>query len=243
MYVTFKPLEATLSRSTDTFGKMCVYMRVVVGGQTYQTDVCKKCGQTPKFDDSFVWPLMGDGSVNVSLWDQDQGSADDLIGDAILNLYQLGSVPNQTEQFDIFFKGEKAGRVSVQVSRMQVGAGPQIGIRPVRAELSRDTDTFGKMDTFVELLVEGHEYHTSICFKGGKTPMWNDTLLLPLTGDGVGRLVVWDKDNADNELVGEACVNLYQLAQQGHQQVLELMYNGKSAGRLFLQVNTIGKAF
>lgn len=243
MFVTFRPIEAQLTHDTDTFGKMDPYLRVIVGGQTFQTDVCKGGSKNPKWDDSFDFPMSGNGSIQVSVWDKDAGSADDLIGDATLNLYQLGSVPNQIEWFDIFHNGSIAGKVAVQINRTQVGAGPQVIIRPVRAELSRDNDTFGKMDTFVELLVEGKEYQTSICYKGGKTPFWNDSIILPMTGDGAIRLVVWDKDDSQNDLVGDANLNLYQLAQQGPQQVYELMHKGKSAGRIFLQVTATGKPF
>jgi len=240
MYIIFKPIEAQLTHDTDTLGKMDPYLKIEVAGQTYQTVTHKNGGKAPKWNDSFTFAIQGEGSVKVSVWDKDSIGSDDLIGDATLNLFQLGSIGNQVEWFDIFHKGEVAGKVAAQVTRVQVGAGPQVIVRPIRAELAHDNDFIGKMDTFVELLVNGQEFQTAICKKGGKTPVWNDSLILPLTGDGAARLVVWDKDDDKNDLVGEASLNLYQLAQQGPQQVHDLQFKGKSAGKIFLQVTPIG---
>jgi Ca2+-dependent lipid-binding protein len=241
MHVIFKPLEAQLTRDIDAIGKMDPYIKIEVNNQIYKTDVCHNGGKNPKWDDSFSFPLGGDGSVKVSVWEKDTFSKDDLIGDATLNVFQLGSLGNQVEWFDIFYNGTVAGKVAAQVTRIQPGSGPHLVIRPIRAELTRDNDLFGKMDTFVELLVNGQEYHTAIAQKGGKTPAWNDSLVVPLNGDGAVRLIVWDKDDSHNDLVGEANLNLYQLAQQGPQQVIELLFKGKSAGKVFLQITPVGK--
>lgn len=245
MYVIFKPVEAQLTHDTDPTGKMDPYFKIEVNGQVFISDVCKEGGKNPKWDDTFSFPLGGDGSIKVSLWDKDNISSDDLIGDSVLNLFQLGSLVNAVEWFDIYYKGEVAGKIAAQVTRVQPNSGPHVIIRPVRGELIRDNDTFGKMDVFVEILSNGQEHQSSVCYKGGKTPVWNDSLVLPLNGDGAIRVVLYDKDGSKNDLIGDANSNLYQLLQQSQQMggmvAVEIAYKGKSAGKVFFQVTSYGK--
>ena len=43
------------------------------------------------------------------------------------------------------------------------------------ANLTRDTETFGKMDPFVEFSIDGGLIHkTAVKDEAGKTPVWNE---------------------------------------------------------------------
>ena len=54
----------------------------------------------------------------------------------------------------------------------------------IEGQLSRDTEMFGEMDPYVSLEYQGTFYNTKVHKGGGKTPKWNQTLLIPVTSMG-----------------------------------------------------------
>ena len=46
----------------------------------------------------------------------------------------------------------------------------------VEARLMRDTETFGKMDPFIQIKHQGKTYATPVHQEGGKNPRWGHTL-------------------------------------------------------------------
>jgi Ca2+-dependent lipid-binding protein len=229
-------MRAELTHDTDPMGKMDPYVRLTYNGVKFETRVAKKGHKNPAWKDSFSFMLSGDGSLKVEVWDKDTMSADDLVGDTILNLFQLAQQGNVNQMHPIYFQGTVAGNVYIEIQTIRIGQGPQIIIKPLRAELTRDTDTFGKMDPFIRLIYEGQEYNSSVCYKGGKTPVWNDTLVFPLTGSGAVRFIVLEKDGSDEDLVGDTNINLHQMATAGNAQAIEISYKGKKAGVVYLHV-------
>ena len=84
-------LEGKNLKKMDTFGKNDPYVIVTVNGETRQSSTVESGGSKP------VWGPDGNGemlvfevetalSVEVACYDEDQGSADDLIGTAIIEL-------------------------------------------------------------------------------------------------------------------------------------------------------------
>ena len=240
MHIVLKPSKAELTHDTDAGDKMDPYVKIFVNGNTYQTDVSHKGGKAPHWNDSFDFSVTGDGNVQLSIWDKDTFSADDLIGDAVLNLFQLAQNGNLNNWHDVFFDGSVAGKIWIDITVIQPGQGPQILLRPIRAELTHDTDLIGKMDPFLQLNFNGKELMTGVCYKGGKTPVWNDSFALPLVGDGALRLSVWEKDSNNNDFIGDANLNLFSLAQGGPSQAIEIHHKGKKAGIVWLQITPIG---
>ena len=48
-------------------------------------------------------------------------------------------------------------------------------IKIASASLTRDTETFGKMDPYLELSIGGNQIHKTAVLDGaGKTPEWNE---------------------------------------------------------------------
>jgi Ca2+-dependent lipid-binding protein len=46
--------------------------------------------------------------------------------------------------------------------------------------LTRDIETFGKMDPFVQITYNGNTYKTPTHQDGGKAPKWNHTIEIPI---------------------------------------------------------------
>jgi Ca2+-dependent lipid-binding protein len=72
------------------------------------------------------------------------------------------------------------------------------------AKLSRDTETFGKMDPYVVLKIGSQVFKTDIHNDGGKFPSWKNEFNAQLQGNESVVIQVWDKDSASSDdLVGE----------------------------------------
>jgi len=46
--------------------------------------------------------------------------------------------------------------------------------------LLRDTEMMGKMDPFIEIVYKGKKYKTTTIQEGGKNPVWNQLLEIPI---------------------------------------------------------------
>jgi hypothetical protein len=90
-----------------------------------------------------------------------------------------------------------------------------VRVRPINANLTHDTETFGIMvppvpikKPYVKIYFGGAQYRTKPCQLGGKTPSWNETFMFNPTGDSNMRIEVWDSDAVNDDLVGEGSYNL-----------------------------------
>lgn len=72
------------------------------------------------------------------------------------------------------------------------------------AKLTRDFDTFGKVDTFAVLRVRTETFKTAVKTGTGKTPKWDENFEVPVTSlEDYMTVRVYDVDVTTNELVGE----------------------------------------
>ena len=73
-----------------------------------------------------------------------------------------------------------------------------------QGKLYRDTEAIGKMDPFVEIEYKNKKYRTKVKEEGGKTPVWNQTLEIPLESllDTI-KFACYDQDSLTNDLIGE----------------------------------------
>ena len=239
MHVILKPTKAELTRSTD-IGKMDVYLVIKQGTKTYQGKVSTVKGSKPVFEESFDLTISGDGTVQLIAMDYDSNSSDDHIADTLLNLNNLAKTGNNNAWFDFYFEGEKAGQIWIDVFIVPINQGPVLEIAPLRAQLTRDTEAVGKMDPYVKLNLNGNIFVSAIAQEGGKTPKWNDSFLVPLTGNGNGLFSVWDHDGAFSEIVGDGDFNLFVLEKAGSNVDIKLTHNGKDVGVLSLQITRYG---
>ena len=52
----------------------------------------------------------------------------------------------------------------------------------LKGQLYRNTEMFGKMDPFLEFEYRGKTFQSKVHEDGGKTPVWNEKVSIPLTG-------------------------------------------------------------
>ncbi len=110
-------------------------------------------------------------------------------------------------------------------------------IKPVVAELVRDTDSFGKMDPYVEFSVANAKVTSSIAEGEGKKPTWSDVLTLKVDQtDSQLHIVVYDKDIGKSyDVVGEGWIPLMDAHSKGdHEGWYPLTYKGENAGKIML---------
>lgn len=89
-----------------------------------------------------------------------------------------------------------------------------LNLTVVSANLTRDTETFGKMDPFTVVKYNGNEFKTTVKDSAGKTPVWNETFRIPLGENYQNKILefsVWDEDTLSNDLVGESSVPIRDL--------------------------------
>ena len=114
-------------------------------------------------------------------------------------------------------------------------------IRPQTAQLTRDTETFGKMDPQVVINIGGMTYRGTVAEGQGKTPQWNDSLSHMVQGtEKELTLTVLEVDSVSkSDLVGECKINLGEVIQRGTtSNWYEIFFDGRSAGKVmvFLQI-------
>ena len=117
-------------------------------------------------------------------------------------------------------------------------------IRPQTAQLTRDTETFGKMDPQVLVHIGGAAYRSSVAENQGKTPFWNDTFTYQVKGNESDlHIMVNEVDMASkNDLVGEVKINLNETIQRGTtSNWYEIFYQGKSAGKVLVFLQIVNK--
>jgi len=112
-------------------------------------------------------------------------------------------------------------------------------IRPLTAKLTRDTETFGKMDPYCKVSMGQQFKRTAVCQDGGKTPGWKDELSFRHTNEDIITVEVWDKDVASNDdLVGTGTIAFSTITQKGNKlnEWVNLSYKGKNAGQVLLDI-------
>jgi Ca2+-dependent lipid-binding protein len=78
MNIIAQPIEAQLCHNTEFLFKMDPYCVLSVGNKKKRTSTCRRGGKSPRWGDSFTFPLT-DKLMKVEVWDQASFS-DDLVG-------------------------------------------------------------------------------------------------------------------------------------------------------------------
>ena len=111
-------------------------------------------------------------------------------------------------------------------------------VRPIKANLKRDTNWFFRMDPMVEVILGGEaKYKSPEDKNGGKHPHWNT--IIGHIGIKVNEmdLTVYDKGLNDGEPVGHVNVNLEKLYRlQTVKEWYPLEFRGKQVGEIYLQM-------
>ena len=107
---------------------------------------------------------------------------------------------------------------------------------PKSAQLTRDTELFGKMDPFCEITIGSQILKTKIAEGQGKTPVWTDTLTFTITEESQLLISVKDDDWNGSDLVGERILNMDKVTKNGgSERWVQLFWDGLKAGKVLIK--------
>jgi len=112
-----------------------------------------------------------------------------------------------------------------------------LALTVIEARLTRDTETFGKMDPYVKISTRQAQFKTAVKNGAGKTPTWNETFNIDVkyVGDDL-TMEVFDEDVGTDDKVGEATFKLSALCVgNGIDEWFQVAYRGKQAGQVHLK--------
>jgi len=108
----------------------------------------------------------------------------------------------------------------------------------VEAKLTRDTETFGKMDPYVIMNTRMQRIRTKTATNQGKTPKWPGEFMdidVKYVGDDL-LVQVFDEDVTDSDHIGENSIKLSSLCiGSGLDEWFEIQHKGKKAGSIHLR--------
>ena len=107
----------------------------------------------------------------------------------------------------------------------------------MQAKLTRDTETFGKMDPYAVIEYRQEKHKTVTKNNAGKTPVWNQTFDMDIKyiGDDI-QIGVYDEDVTESDTIGFTTLKPSTLAVPGGiTEWFDLQYHGKKAGQIQLR--------
>ena len=107
----------------------------------------------------------------------------------------------------------------------------------IDAKLTRDTETFGKMDPYVIINTREQRIRTKTAQDQGKTPKWNECMDIDVKyiGDDL-HLQVFDEDVTCSEIIGENRIKLSSFCVgNGIDEWFEIQHKGKKAGSVHMR--------
>ena len=109
--IIFKPIEANLTHNTDLLTKMNPYCTFVIGSQRFSSQVCKKGGKHPMWNDAITVPIANENKILVEVMDKDKISKDDVIGSFMIDVQELTSQQHINKWYPLFYKNKPAGEI------------------------------------------------------------------------------------------------------------------------------------
>jgi len=112
--IVFRPIEANLTHNTELIGKMDPYVQFILGNHKVRTNVCRKGGKHPCWDDSVTIPASAEfGACLVEIKDKDI-LKDDRIGACEIDLREIESQGSIKRWFPVFHKDKPAGEILME---------------------------------------------------------------------------------------------------------------------------------
>ena len=107
-------------------------------------------------------------------------------------------------------------------------------VSPQSAKLTRDTDTFSKMDPYVRMTMPGGNVEQCMPHEGGgKNPRWSGYIWqFPKIGNQDIRVEVWDSDGTSDDKVGAGILHVDYITQQDQIIQVPLSYKNKRVGTI-----------
>jgi hypothetical protein len=114
----------------------------------------------------------------------------------------------------------------------------KLRVHIIAAKLTRDTETFGKMDPYVIISTRMQRVRTKTAMNQGKTPQWINEFMdidVKYIGDDM-LLQVFDEDVTDSDHIGENNIKLSSLCVNGGiDEWFEIQHKGKKSGSVHLK--------
>lgn len=110
----FKPIEANLTHNTEWIGKMDPYCAFIVGNKRINTQVCKKGGKHPHWNDSVSIPITTESKITVELMDKDKITKDDHIGSFMIDLQEIETTGKLSKWYPVYYKNKPAGEILLE---------------------------------------------------------------------------------------------------------------------------------
>ena len=107
----------------------------------------------------------------------------------------------------------------------------------IEARLTRDTETFGKMDPYIKISTRQQQFKTAVKSGAGKTPVWNQTFNIDVKyiGDDI-TIQVYDEDVGADDVIGVCTIKLSALCVgNGLDEWFQVAHKGKQAGQVHLK--------
>jgi len=112
--ITLRPIEANLTHNTDILTKMNPYCSIIVGVSKFNSQICKKGGKHPHWNDSITVPFQNESTMILELMDKDRITKDDIIGGCSINITELQS--GGSRWYPLFYKNKPAGEILLEAS-------------------------------------------------------------------------------------------------------------------------------
>ena len=239
-----------------------VYVRFIIGTDTQCTTTLDDGGSECEWDGgngetlSFDCNVAGVPVMEVQAWDADVGTADDLIGSAVLNLRDRGAdEPWTVDQWiTLTRKGKESGSVHLKIGWTDDPPEPERRAISATVLAARDLprgDVLGENDVYTEVSVSCGEtsetFRTSVVDEGGSSPSWGESgegeileFYPKVTGIPVIQVKCFDQDvGSADDVLGTAMLNLKHhspVESWQEESWFPLRKNGKDAGEVNLRI-------
>ena|SRR3990167_8219572 len=127
-----RPVCARLTYDTEFFGRMDPYAKITISGSVQKTSVAQDQGKNPNWQDTLTFRVNpgADQTMIIEVYDKDDVSNDDFIGEARFNLNNIYSIRNKSENINLTRKGQSSGTIMINFEFYPdggMGAGPAYG--------------------------------------------------------------------------------------------------------------------
>lgn len=112
-------------------------------------------------------------------------------------------------------------------------------LRPLSANISRDTQIIGKMDPYCKIVLGKQKVQSQVCKNGGKHPHWDDTMTLRVIDEPTLSLEIKEKDwLLPDGTIGTCNINLSEIEKEAR--VLKwypIQYEKFQVGKILIEAS------
>lgn len=126
--LVIKPTSAQLTYSTEFLGKMDCYCTITVGGNVFRTMPAHDQGKHPNWQQVFNARVTGEQTMHVSIFDHDNVTKDDYVGECTVPLQDVYTRRNTSNWYTVNRKGRSIGQIMILLEFYPDGAGGMGGM-------------------------------------------------------------------------------------------------------------------